>query len=66
MITALIHLLIFAAVVVLIALIVRYIVKAILAALSIGVSGQMVDIIIGLIAFLIILNRALPLLESQM
>ena len=59
-----IHILIFALVVVICALIIRYIVNRILTALAVAANTDLVDMVIGLIALLIILARAWPLISS--
>lgn len=62
---ALIHLLIFACVVALVAVVVIYIAKLVMGRIGIP-GGDIVSVIIGLIAFLVILQRAIPVLTSYL
>lgn len=61
--SALISFLIFVCIVVGVACVVAYILEYLLSLLSVGIPTKLVRIIIGLVALLIILQRAVPLLE---
>ena len=60
---ALLHLLVFAIVVAIVAIIVIYVAEAVLAALSLP-SGPLVRLLIGVVALLIILSHAWPMISA--